>query len=137
VTYLLDTNVLSEVRKPHAHPAVASWFKAVPVGDLFLSALVLGEIRNGVERLRPRDARQAAVFERWLDGLKQDFEDRVLPVTTIVAEAWGRIGAPHPLAPIDGLLTATALVHGLTFVTREAQRLERTGISLLDPWRES
>src|SRR5207244_1886286 len=95
-----------------------------------------GEIRQGIERLRRRDRRQAADLERWLGMLRQEFEERILPVTTAVAEAWGRLTAPGPLPPVDGLLAATALTHGLTLVTRDTARLERTGIPLLNPWTE-
>jgi predicted nucleic acid-binding protein len=134
VSYLLDMNVLSEVRKASPEPAVAGWFGTVAGSELYLSVLVVGEIRQGVERLRGRDPVQAAVFDRWLSTLQRDFEDRILPVTGDIAEAWGRLNAPAPLPAVDSLLAATALVHGLTFVTRETQRLERTGVPLLNPW---
>lgn len=135
MSYLLDTNVVSELRKRVPDPAVAAWFKTVPATDLYLGVLVVGEIRQGIERLRGRDPAQADVVEGWLTTLKRDFADRILPITTAVAEAWGRLNAPAPLPVIDSLLAATALVHGLTFVSREAERLQRTGISLLNPWR--
>jgi len=134
VSFLLDTNVLSEVRKPSPEPAVAAWFETVSGDELYISVLVVGEVRQGIERLRPRDPAQADVFESWLRTLEGDFGDRILPVTIAVAEAWGRLNAPSPLPTVDGLLAATALVHGLTFVTREAERLERTGARLLNPW---
>jgi len=135
VTYLVDTNVVSELRKRHPAAAVASWRDAVAADELHLSALVVGEIRHGIERLRRRDRSQAATLERWLGALKHEFGDRILPVTTPVAEAWGGLTTPDPLPIVDGLIAATALVHGLTLVTQEAQRLERTGISVLDPWQ--
>jgi hypothetical protein len=134
VTYLVDTNVVSELRKRTPARTVASWRDDVDPEQLFSSVLVIGEIRQGIERLRGRDRRQAAGLERWLGMLKAEFEDRILPVTTPVAEAWGRLNFPEPLPVADGLLVATALVHGLTLVTRETARLERTGISLLNPW---
>lgn len=135
MSFLLDTNVLSEVRKPSPEPTVAAWFETVSGDELYISVLVVGEVRQGIERLRPRDSAQAEVFERWLRTLEADFGDRILPVTIAVAEVWGRLNAPSPLPTVDGLLAATALVHGLTFVTREAKRLERTGARLLNPWR--
>jgi toxin FitB len=114
---------------------VVRWRDGVDGDELFSSVLVVGEIRQGIERLRGRgDVRQAAVFERWLGTLTSEFDDRILPVTTPVAGAWGRLNAADPLPLVDGLLAATALVHGLTLVTRETARLERTGISLLNPW---
>jgi hypothetical protein len=134
LSYLLDTNVVSELRKPSPNPAVADWFETVTSDELYISVLVVGEVRQGIERLRRRDPAQAAVFERWLAALKQSFADRVLPITTAVAEAWGRLNAPAPLPSIDGLLAATALVHDLTFVTREAERLRRSAVPLLNPW---
>ena len=137
MTYLVDTNVVSELRKRRPERAVASWGESVAADELYLSVLVVGEIRQGIERLRPRDPRQAASLERWLGTLKQDFEDRILPVTIAVAEAWGRLTAPDPLPVVDGILAATALVHGLTLATRETARLERTGIPLFNPWMES
>jgi predicted nucleic acid-binding protein len=134
VTYLVDTNVLSEVRKPSPEPSVAAWFAATADTDLFLSVLVVGEIRQGIERLRGRDPRQAGVFESWLEVLKRDFSRRVLPVSTAVAEAWGRLSAPKPLPAVDSLLAATALVHGLILVTRDTSALDCTGVPLLNPW---
>ena len=138
MTYLLDTNILSEVRKPRPGGSVADWWESVSADDVYLSVLVVGEIRLGIERLlHRRDRSQAAVFERWLGTLKQDFGNRILPVTTTIAEAWGRLAAPEPLPAVDGLLAATALVHGLTLVTREGRRLEWTGVPLLNPWLDS
>jgi toxin FitB len=136
VTFLVDTNVVSELRKRNPDPAVVAWRGAVDAEELYLSALVVGEIRQGIERLRRRDRRQAAGLERWLGTLKQEFAERILPVTASVAEAWGRLAAPRPLPAVDGLLAGTALVHGLVLVTRETARLEPTGISLLNPWAE-
>jgi predicted nucleic acid-binding protein len=133
VTFLVDTNVVSERRRRRPDRRVESWFDSVDADELYLSVLVVGEIRQGIERLRVRDRKQAVGFERWLSMLKLEFEDRILPVTTSVAEAWGRLSAPQPLPIVDGLLAATALVHGLTLVSREA-RLGRTGIPTLNPW---
>lgn len=137
MSYLLDTNVISEVRRPSPNRGVKSWFEQAAGEDLFLSVLVVGEVRQGIERLRPRDPEQADVFERWLEGLHRDFQDRLLPVSVAVAEAWGRLNAPSPLPVIDSLLAATALAHGLTFVTRDTSTLERTGVALLDPWESA
>jgi predicted nucleic acid-binding protein len=137
VSYLLDTNVISEIRRPAPNSSVASWFEGVPGEDLFLSVLVVGEIRQGIERLRVRDPEQAAAFERWLDALQQDFRDRLLPVSVAIGDAWGRLNAPAPLPVVDSLLAATALVHGLVFVTRDTSTLEGQGVPLLNPWEPS
>ena len=134
MTYLLDTNVLSELRKPSGNANVKAWFETVNGDELFLSVLVVGEIRQGIERIRRRDPAQARVFEDWLTTLIRDYRDRVLTITTEVAEAWGRLNARDPLPVVDGLLAATALVFGLTLVTRNVADVEVTGVALLDPF---
>lgn len=102
---------------------------------LFISALVLGEIRQGIERLRGRDPAQAGVYESWLERLSTDFSDKVLPVTAEVAQMWGRINVPDPLPVIDGLMAATAITHNLTFVTRNTVQVAGTGVRLLNPFQ--
>jgi predicted nucleic acid-binding protein len=99
-----------------------------------LSVLVLGEIRQGIERLRRRDPEQAAGYESWLNDLRERFSGHVLDVTVDVAEEWGRLNVPDPIGTVDGLLAATARVHGFTLVTRNKADLERTGVPLLDPF---
>jgi toxin FitB len=106
----------------------------VPSGELFLSVLVLGEIRRGIERLRPADPVQAGLFERWLGELGGRFADRVLPVDAAVAEMWGRMSAIRPMPVEDGLMAATAAVHGMTFVTRNVRHVAHLGVPVLDPW---
>ena len=134
MSYLLDTNVLSEVRKPSGNANVRAWFGEVRSDELFLSVLVLGEIRQGVERLKRRDQPQAAVIEEWLEGLAAHYGERILPVDFWVADAWGRLNARDPLPVIDGLLAATALVHGLTLATRNIRDVERSGVPLVNPF---
>jgi len=134
VSFLLDTNVVSEIRKRAPHPNVLGWFSSVPASDLFLSVLVVGEIRQGVDRLARRDPAQAAVFEHWLKQLVAVYEDRIVPVTTEVAEVWGRLNLPDPVPVVDGLLAATALVRGWTLVTRNTADVASTGVRLLDPF---
>lgn len=135
MSFLLDTNVVSEARKRNADPNVRAWLASVPDPDLYLSALVIGEIRQGVERLRRRDPAQAAMYDAWLSTLLRDFADRIVPVTAEVAQEWGRLNVPDPLPVIDGLLAATAKVHGWTLVTRNTADLARVGVPLLDPFR--
>lgn len=134
MSFLLDTNILAEVRKPRPHPSVAAWFAGVAGPDMYVSVLVLGEVQQGVDRLRRRDPRQAAVYDAWLRTLRRDFADRVLPVTEEIALEWGHLNAGAPLPIIDGLLAATAKVHALTLVTRNVADVRRTGVALLDPF---
>jgi predicted nucleic acid-binding protein len=136
MSYLLDTNVVSEIRRPRPDSGVAAWFDQADSGELYLSVLVVGEIRQGIERLRGRrDRKQADLFEAWLTRLKDEFADRLLPISARVAECWGRLNAAQPLPVIDGLLAATAIEHDLTLVTRESRTLGASGARLLDPWR--
>jgi toxin FitB len=134
VAYLLDTNVVSEARKPTANLGVRTWLASVPEEELYLSVLVVGEIRQGIERLRSRDPAQAVVFETWLSTLLRDFADRILPVTAEVAEEWGRMNVPDPLPVIDGLMAATAKLRGWTLVTRNVADLARAEVRLLNPF---
>ena len=134
MTYLLHTNVLSEVRRPGRDPNVGRWLATTRPSDLFISVLTLGEIRCGIERLRPRDAKQAAVFEAWLGEIEAGFDDRVLDIDGPIAQTWGRMGAMDPLPAVDGLLAATALTHGLVVVSRDTRLYERAGVPWLDPW---
>lgn len=102
--------------------------------QLFLSVLTIGEIRRGVESIRRRDASAAAVLDAWLSRLVALHRERLLPVSEPVAEEWGRLGVPDSLPVIDGLLAATAKVHGLTLVTRNASDVRRIGVPELDPF---
>ena len=133
--YLLDTNVISEVRKGRrCHARVAAWYAQVNQSDLFLSVLITGEIRNGVERARPRDPQKANVLEAWLNDVELRFSDRILAIDMRVADAWGRMNAQRPVPVIDGLLAATAKVHGLTLVTRNIRQVVNLGANLLNPF---
>jgi predicted nucleic acid-binding protein len=134
MTYLLDTNVVSELRKKSPNPGVVAWLKSVRSAQLYLSVLVVGELRQGVERLATRDPRQAAALDDWWQRLVRGYSDRIVPVSLEVAEAWGRLNANRPLPLADGLMAATALVHDWTFVTRNTADVERTGARLLDPF---
>jgi predicted nucleic acid-binding protein len=135
MAWLLDTNVLSELRKGgRADPAVQAWFRDAPDADLFTSVLVLGEIRRGITRLARRDPVGAQSLERWLRGLAESFSNRILPVTAEVADLWGRLSSRQPLAPVDGLLAATALDRGLILVTRNVSDFARADVSVLNPF---
>ncbi|MGZ8717218.1 MAG: PIN domain-containing protein [Gaiellaceae bacterium] len=135
MSYLLDTNVLSEPRKRSPDPRVLAWFATTDTSELFVSVLSLGEIRNGVERLRRRgDGRQAEIVEQWLEHLKSDFADRFVTITLRVAERWGAMNAERIRPTVDGLLAATALENDLTFVTRDTRSIESTGVRVVNPW---
>jgi predicted nucleic acid-binding protein len=134
VAFLLDTNVISEARKPAPDPHVRSWLDSVPEAELYLSVLVVGEIRQGVERLRRRDPAQAEPYEAWLSALLGSFADRLVPITADICEEWGRLNVPDPLPVVDGLMAATARRKDWTFVTRNVKDLARTDVRLLNPF---
>lgn len=134
MSWLVDTNVLSELRKGvRAHPGIQAWYADAREAELFTSVLVLGEIRRGIESIRRRDAPSALALEQWLDRLASDFAERALPVDARVADRWGSLNVPDPIPTVDGLLAATALEHGLVLVTRNVRDVERTSVRFLDP----
>ncbi|HTE84889.1 MAG TPA: type II toxin-antitoxin system VapC family toxin [Dehalococcoidia bacterium] len=134
MSYLLDTNVVSELRKPAADVNVSRWMASISGADLYLSVLAIGEIRRGIERLRRRDSAQAALYEHWLSTLRRDYADRIIPITTAIAEEWGRLNVPNPVPAIDGLMAATAKVMGFTLVARNVADVASTGVPLLNPF---
>jgi predicted nucleic acid-binding protein len=135
VKFLLDTNVVSELRKgPRADRKVAAWFAGLESGELFLSVLVIGEIRRGIERIRRRDAKSAQALDRWLSSLSAGFEDRILPVDRRVAEEWGRMNVPDPVPVLDALMAATAKIHGLVLATRNVKDVASTGVRTVNPF---
>ena len=106
----------------------------MPKADLYLSVLVVGGIRQGVERLRRRDPSRVVPYEAWLSELLRHFADRLVPITADVCEEWGRLNVPDPLPVVDGLMAATAKVQGWTFVTRDVADLARADVRLLNPF---
>lgn len=133
--FLLDTNVLSELRKgDRADPGVREWFSRVEGDDLAISVLVLGEIQLGILRLRRRDPEAAGHLATWLVRLERAYADRTFPVDAPVAETWAEINAPRPLPVVDSLQAATARVHGLTLVTRNVGDLEGVEVRTLNPF---
>jgi len=135
LSFLIDTNVISEVRKgSRCNPSVAAWWQDVDEAELFLSPLILGEIRKGVELARRHDPKKAEVLERWLMEILNGFADRLLPVDGRVADEWGRMNAIRPVSVIDGLLAATAKVNGLTLVTRNEADVVGLGAEILNPF---
>ena len=135
MSYLLDTNVISELRKgARADPGVSAWFAGLADEEVYLSVLTIGEIRRGIENVRRRDPAAAGALDSWLARLREAHGERILPVDRAIAEEWGRMSAPDPLPVVDGLLAATAVVLGLTLVTRNIADVESTGALLLDPF---
>jgi predicted nucleic acid-binding protein len=135
VKFLLDTNVIAELRKgARANPHVRAWFESLDSDAIMLSVLTIGEIRRGIENVRRRDPATAKALERWLRRLVAEHRDRILPIDLPVAEEWGRLNVPDPLPVVDALLAATAKVHGLTFVTRNVKDVARTGVELMNPF---
>jgi predicted nucleic acid-binding protein len=138
VSFLLDTNVVSELRKAKsgkAHPAVTAWAAKVPAGSLYLSAITLLELEMSVLRIERRDDAQGAVLRTWLDAhVLPAFAGRVLAVDATVAQQCARLQVPDRLSERDALIAATALVHGMTVVTRNVADFEPSGVALLDPW---
>jgi toxin FitB len=138
VSYLIDTNIIAEVRKgAHCDARVSAWYASVADEELFLSTLVLGEIRKGIERARPRDAGKAAALESWLREVETAFGERVLGIDNIVSDHWGRMSAIRPLPVVDALLAATALANGLTLVTRNDRDVAGLGATVLNPFNDA
>jgi hypothetical protein len=140
MTFLLDTNVISEWVRPRPNPHLVSWLDEVDEDDLHVSVATFAEIRHGIE-LMPRGRRREALF-RWLsDDLATRFADRTLGIDRVVAETWGVVmarasTAGNSMATMDGFLAATAAVHGLTLVTRDAADFRGAGVPLLNPWEQ-
>jgi predicted nucleic acid-binding protein len=134
--YLLDTNVLSELRRrDRTNPAVAAWADAVHPADLFLSAITILEIEAGTLMLQRRDKAQGAMLRAWIDDrVLPTFETRILPVDTAVALRCARLHVPDPRSERDALIAATSLVHGLKLVTRNITDFAPMEVDLLNPW---
>jgi toxin FitB len=137
VSYLLDTNVVSELRKNSPDANVEAWYDSVPGNQLFLSVLTIGEIRMGVERVRGKDPAKAAALENWLTRLETAYGDHIVSVDSAIADTWARLSVPDPLPVIDGLLAATAYDRGWTLVTRNTKDVQRPGIRVLNPFKEA
>lgn len=132
--FLLDTVTLSEAGKRRPNPAVVSWYGSVDDDALYVSVLTIGEIRRGIAARRRRDAHYANRLSRWLAVQRTTFADRVLPVDERIADCWGDLNPAETLPTVDGLLAATAIVHGLTVATRNVRDFARTGVPILNPW---
>jgi len=134
--YVLDTNVLSELRKgTKADAAVKAWAASVDAADLFVSVVSIMELESGVLSIERRDAAQGALLRAWLEQhVLPEFSARTLPIDTVVAQRCARLHVPDRRGERDALIAATALVHGMTLVTRNVNDFAQTGVALVNPW---
>ena len=134
--YLLDTNVVSELRKPRPHGAVVAWFNGQTKEQLFLSAVTMGELQAGIERTRKQDQAKASEIETWVNRVSDSFQ--ILPMDTHCFREWGRIIEQGPAHLIeDAMIAATARVHGLIVATRNERDFDRLGVPILNPFKTS
>lgn len=136
MSWLLDTNIISEFRKKKPDPDVEFWLACESDENLFISVVTIGQIRFGVEKLRLRDPIQAEGLERWLVQTQVRFRGRIKPVTEEIADIWGGLSPAQPLPLDDGLIAATALYHGLTVVTRNVNDFKRSGVDIYNPFND-
>lgn len=133
-TYLLDTNVLSETRRKKADAGVMAFLEAADSASLFLSVLTIGELRKGVAAKKRTDPATAQSLAAWLEGLEFGFADRILPIDAAIARLWGDWSADRPRPIVDTLLAATAVQHGLVFVTRNTSDVNGLQVAMHNPW---
>ena len=132
--YLLDTDVISELRRRRRNRNVVAWISNVSAADLFLSVVTIGEIELGIARQRVRNPSFAKDLADWLEVTLRAYEERILPLTVGIARRWGRLAAQVGNKQLDLAIAATALEHGLTVVTRNVSDFEPTGVTVLDPF---
>lgn len=136
LAYLLDTNVLSETRKKRVDAGVLSFLQAAEASSLYVSVLTLGELRKGVAKKKLEDPEAARRLAEWVDGLEFSFADRMIGIDAAIARLWGNWSGDRPRAVVNTLLAATAVVHGLSLVTRNIHDVRDIPVKLLDPWTE-
>jgi hypothetical protein len=136
IEYLLDTSVVSETRKKKAETAVTAFLEAVDSSSLYLSVLTIGELRRGVAAKRRDDPAVAKNLAAWVQGLEVGFAERILGIDAAIAGLWGDWSAQRSRPVVDTLLAATAVVHGLTFVTRNTRDVQDLPVKVLNPWGE-
>jgi predicted nucleic acid-binding protein len=135
VSYLIDTNIICEVRKgARCNLHVAAWFASIDDADIYLSVLTVGEIRRGIERMRTRDPEQSRALDRWLAEVAKSYSGRIIPIDQATAEVWGQMSAIRPVPAIDALMAATAKVHHMTLATRNVTHVADLGASVLNPF---
>ena len=132
--YLLDTCIVSELRKSNCDAGVSAWQAKIEPDEVFLSVITIGEVRRGIELRRVNDPKTAGHIERWLLGLEVHYTERILPITPAIADCWGRLSPNQPLPAADGLIAATCLEHKLTLVTRNVADFKRSGVNALNPF---
>jgi predicted nucleic acid-binding protein len=133
--FLLDTNVVSELRKKErANANVRRWIGDNAGAEFWLSVLVVGELRRGVELIARRDNEAASTLRGWLDSTVKDYADRILPITIAISERWALLAVPDPVPIVDGLLAATAIEHDLILATRNIGDVRRTGVGVVNPF---
>jgi predicted nucleic acid-binding protein len=136
--FVLDTNVISELRKISlgtSNPNVGNWAHSVEADELFISAITIMEVEIGVLRIERRNSSQGAILRNWLESrILTEFDGRILPVDTEVARLCAALHVPDKRGERDALIAATALVHGMTVVTRNVTDFEQTGVPILNPW---
>ena len=133
--YLIDTNIISEVRKgAKCDQHVAAWYESIADADIYLSVLVVGEIRKGIERARPNNPAQARALEKWLAVVIRSFAERILLIDQAVADEWGRMSARRFLSTIDSLLAATAKMNGMTLATRNLSDVSDLDVHAINPF---
>jgi predicted nucleic acid-binding protein len=134
---LVDTNVISELKRGrNAAPRVVTWFAALAPQNVFTSVIVLGEIRRGIELIARRDRAQAEALEQWYTLVRERLGNRVLDVDEPVMSLWARISVPDMLPAYDGLIAATAMLHGLIVATRNTEDYRRAGAHVVNPWTD-
>ena len=133
--YLIDTNVISEFRKKErCNPNVRQWFETVEERNIFLSVLVAGELRCGIERIKRKDPQAAFHLDNWLQEVVDNYSNRIFLVTQEIAEAWGIMNVPDPVSTVDGLLAATAKIHDCILVTRNVKDICRCDVDFYNPF---
>ncbi len=135
--YILDTNVISELRKgKKAEQRVRIWAQALPAGNLYLSVVSVLELEIGTLLVERRDRKQGAILRAWIDGhVLPSFSGRILAIDTVVAQRCASLHVPNPRSDRDALIAATALVHGMTVVTRNVSHFQATGVTVVNPWQ--
>ena len=134
--YVLDTNVVSELRKAKkAHQGVKMWSRTLPAASLYLSVVSILELEIGVLLIERRDRKQGSILRAWMDGhVLPTFAGRILAIDTAVAQRWATLHVPNPQSDRDALIAATALVHGMSVVTRNVTHFQPMGVTVVNPW---